>query len=274
MSRSCDALVNRMFRKTMYKENMKTLFYSLTVVAVAGAALYIEGVAQTPFAKTTTAEQTVDMRVSQTLTSAQPLHVVELFTSQGCSSCPSANKFLSTLANNNEEALVLSYGVTYWDYLGWKDTFGKPSFTQRQRDYGKALGAPNIYTPQIVVNGREHSPKYKLKEIKAKRLLADRPTADLVLSPSGILTIKSDVSPGHKLSLVRFSPGVQNVAVQRGENSGRTLSIENVVSDVKTVEWVGHDMHVPSKLKAGETYAALFHLPGSVEIVTAAVLYP
>ena len=64
------------------------------------------------------------------------------------------------------------------------------------------------------------------------------------------------------------------MAVQRGENSGRTLSIENVVSDVKTVEWVGHDMHMPSNLNGGETYAALFHLPDSVEIVTAAVLKP
>lgn len=256
----------------MYKEFMKPIFYSLIVMAVAGGALYIESGAQTALAKTKMADPALDIRTEQTLTSFQPLHVVELFTSQGCSSCPSANKFLSMLAKNNEEALVLSYGVTYWDYLGWKDTFGKPSFTQRQRDYGKALGAPNIYTPQIVVNGRDHSPKYKLKDIKAKRLLAERPSVELDLSPSGLLTIKSDVSPGYKLSIIRFLPGVQNVAVKRGENSGRTLSIENVVSEVKTVEWAGHDMHVPSNLEAGETYAALFQMPDSVEIVTAAVL--
>ena len=69
--------------------------------------------------------------------SMQPISVVELFTSQGCSSCPPANNFVAKLAEDNEK-LVLSYGVTYWDYLGWKDTFGDPEFTKRQRDYGKA----------------------------------------------------------------------------------------------------------------------------------------
>ena len=75
----------------------------------------------------------------------QPRSVVELFTSQGCSSCPPANEFVASLSED-EDKLVLSYGVTYWDYLGWKDTFGDPKFTQRQRSYGKALGATNIYT--------------------------------------------------------------------------------------------------------------------------------
>ena len=80
----------------------------------------------------------------------KPTHVVELFTSQGCSSCPPANRFVTKLSAN-PDTLVLTYGVTYWDYLGWKDTFGDPEFTQRQRDYRDAFGAANIYTPQIIL---------------------------------------------------------------------------------------------------------------------------
>jgi len=77
-----------------------------------------------------------------------PSTVVELFTSQGCSSCPPANEFVGNLSDD-KDVLVLTYGVTYWDYLGWKDTFGDPAFTQRQREYGQAFGIGNVYTPQI-----------------------------------------------------------------------------------------------------------------------------
>jgi len=87
-----------------------------------------------------------------------PSTVVELFTSQGCSSCPPANEFVGRLSED-ENILVLTYGVTYWDYLGWKDTFGDPAFTQRQREYGQAFGIGNVYTPQIVLNGSAHSPQ-------------------------------------------------------------------------------------------------------------------
>jgi len=94
-----------------------------------------------------------------------PERVVELFTSQGCSSCPPANKFASDLAQRDATSLVLSYGVTYWDYLGWEDTFADQSFTARQRQYMKALKTPNIYTPQMIINGTDHSPRYKDAEV-------------------------------------------------------------------------------------------------------------
>jgi len=86
-----------------------------------------------------------------TMRSVYPDRVVELFTSQGCSSCPPANKFASDLAQSDKTSLILSYGVTYWDYLGWEDTFADPTFTKRQRHYMKALQNCKIY-PWIEVS--------------------------------------------------------------------------------------------------------------------------
>src|SRR5271168_1897420 len=79
--------------------------------------------------------------------------VVELFQSQGCSSCPPANANLATIADR-PDLIALSFGVTYWDELGWKDTFAQPKFTARQWDYAHGLHHPNVFTPQVVVDGR------------------------------------------------------------------------------------------------------------------------
>src|SRR5215217_5623425 len=89
--------------------------------------------------------------------SAEPLHiapkaVVELFTSQGCSSCPPADALLTALADR-EDVVALAYHVDYWDYVGWKDTFAQEAYSDRQRAYAKSWGSSRIYTPQIVVNG-------------------------------------------------------------------------------------------------------------------------
>ena len=83
----------------------------------------------------------------------KPLTVVELFQSQGCSDCPPANANVMALSSR-PDLLTLSFGVTYWDYLGWKDTFASPQFTARQWDYAHALHHSEVYTPQVVVNGR------------------------------------------------------------------------------------------------------------------------
>src|SRR5437879_1949909 len=82
-----------------------------------------------------------------------PLQVVELYTSQGCSSCPPADAAVAQLSAR-PEILALSFGVTYWDDLGWKDTFAQKKFTERQWDYAKGLRHANVATPQVVVNGR------------------------------------------------------------------------------------------------------------------------
>ena len=167
----------------------------------------------------------------------QPRSVVELFTSQGCSSCPPANEFVASLAED-EDKLVLSYGVTYWDYLGWKDTFADPKFTQRQRIYGRALGATNIYTPQIVLNGQEHSSRYTRQQVERMRFKDTPPAASLALE-EGSLKLASDAPADAKVVLVQYMPGAQSVDVKRGENYGRTLDLANVVTDVTFLDWDG-----------------------------------
>jgi len=204
--------------------------------------------------------------------SSQPASVVELFTSQGCSSCPPANKFVGKLAEDGDK-LVLSYGVTYWDYLGWKDTFGDPEFTQRQRNYGKALGVANVYTPQIVLNGSAHSPRYSRKDVETMPLPASKPNAKLSSGEKG-LVVTADADADAKLVIVSFMPGEQAVPVKRGENGGRTLKISNVVTDVTPVYWNGGIARTDIKPKDGQAYAALFHDFKTAKIVTAAVYYP
>ena len=204
--------------------------------------------------------------------SGQPVSVVELFTSQGCSSCPPANKFVGKLAEDDDK-LVLSYGVTYWDYLGWKDTFGDAEFTQRQRNYGKALGVANVYTPQIILNGSAHSPRYSRKDVETMPLPETKAEASLKSGDGGLI-VTSKVDENAKLVIVSFMPGEQAVPVKRGENGGRTLKISNVVTDVTPVHWAGNSVQTQIKPKTGEAYAALFHDFETSKVVTAAVYYP
>lgn len=204
--------------------------------------------------------------------SLQPNSVIELFTSQGCSSCPPANKFVGKLAEDKDK-LVLTYGVTYWDYLGWKDTFGAPEFTQRQRDYGKALGTANVYTPQIILNGSAHSPRYSRKDVETMPLPTAKPDAHVSMGDNG-LVVTADTDNEAKLVIVAFTPGEQSVPVKRGENSGRTLRVSNVVTDITPVYWNGGKSQTKIMPKAGQAYAALFHDFETSKIVTAAVYYP
>ena len=108
---------------------------------------------------------------------ARPLTVVELFTSQGCSSCPPANANLAKL-RDRPGVLALSFNVTYWDYLGWKDTFGKPEFTARQRTYEAPLGESGPFTPQVVVNGAADTVGNRLSAIEALIAQMDRDSAE------------------------------------------------------------------------------------------------
>jgi len=202
----------------------------------------------------------------------QPTSVIELFTSQGCSSCPPANKFAAKLAEDDDK-LVLTYGVTYWDYLGWKDTFGDVEFTERQREYGKALGTQNIYTPQLVLNGSAHSPRYSRKDVETMPLSKSKPQAEITVS-GGNLVIRSAADMDAKLVIVSYMPGVQSVNVHRGENGGRTLKLANVVTDVMPAEWDGQLLKTDIKAENGQAYAALFHDPKSAKITTAAVYAP
>ena len=192
---------------------------------------------------------------------SQPERVVELFTSQGCSSCPPANEFVGTLIED-EDTLVLSYGVTYWDYLGWKDTFAKPEFTKRQKLYGRAFDSGNVYTPQIVLNGSAHGPRYTRSDVRSMDLSPSRSAVTLGLSANDYFEFRTDdlkFGPAH-VSLVEYVAGPQSVSVNAGENHGRVLELSNVVTDITPIKWTGRTLVQTDVLpQAGKSYALLIH---------------
>jgi hypothetical protein len=167
--------------------------------------------------------------------------VVELFTSQGCSSCPPANANLAALADR-PDVLALSFGVTYWDYLGWKDTFAQPAFTDRQRAYEGPLGHDGPFTPQIVVDGSADTVGNDRAEIERLIAASHRAPAPKLHLAVNMLTIDAGTMPTHAADvwLVRYDPRIENVPVQRGENEGRTLPHKNVVRSLSRIgEWNG-----------------------------------
>ena len=109
------------------------------------------------------------------------MQVVELYTSQGCSSCPPANAAVAQLANR-PQILALSFGVTYWDDLGWKDTFAQKRFTDRQWDYARGLRHDNVGTPQVVINGRADTVGQSVGEIEGALKRAAMPAGGPVLT--------------------------------------------------------------------------------------------
>ena len=162
--------------------------------------------------------------------------VVELYTSQGCSSCPPADKILAKLADR-EDVIALAFHVDYWDYIGWKDKFADPSFTQRQRNYARVAGARSIYTPQMIVHGKDHVIGAKPMELAdhiSNHRSADSPVS-LRLSRNGDIvriraTSKSRFPGGSTVRVATYSPE-ETVAIKRGENAGRELTYHNVVTE-------------------------------------------
>ena len=175
--------------------------------------------------------------------SAQPaprLAVVELFTSQGCSSCPPADDNVAALSTR-PDVLALSFGVTYWDHLGWKDTFAQPAFTDRQIAYARALHREGPFTPQVVVDGRADvvgNARPEIEQlIRAGRL--DGPSVSL--GPVSV-EVGAGAPPGApaEVWLVRYDPRTVQVPIRAGENTGRTLPIKNVVKSLTRLgDWRG-----------------------------------
>lgn len=169
----------------------------------------------------------------------KPLTVVELFQSQGCSDCPPANANVMALSSR-PDLLTLSFGVTYWDYLGWKDTFASPQYTARQWDYARALHHSEVYTPQVVVNGRADivgRDRAALEALIARETNASAP--EVHIAP-GTVTVGAGARGNDQVWLVRFDPNIENVPIARGENGGLTLPHKNVVKQlVKLGSWDG-----------------------------------
>jgi hypothetical protein len=184
---------------------------------------------------------------------AEPRAVIELFTSQGCSSCPAADKLIGELASD-PNILAMSLAVDIWDYLGWKDTLALAGHTKRQRAYAHARHDREVYTPQVVVNGTTHvlgSDKAAIDHAIARTrktpgLLA-LPVSLTVANGEFVVTVASGSAETGEVWLCPISKTV-TVEIGRGENGGRTITYSNVVRQwIKVGDWSGRGetWHVP-----------------------------
>lgn len=201
-----------------------------------------------------------------------PKAVVELFTSQGCSSCPAADAFLGDLAKR-DDVIALSQHVGYWDYIGWKDPFALHEATDRQREYQRLFNLRYVYTPQMVINGAEQEVGSSIGPVNAKIEKAK----SLVQVPVGI---ERDPKGGVKIAIgaapsaPAFEGGVDasvwllafddrhDTTVKRGENGGRTLVNVHVVRKIAHVgDWTGGALtlaaQVPAKGEPGSDACAV-----------------
>jgi hypothetical protein len=249
---------------------MKRLILSFTGALLALAPVMIAGLA-----------------VADPVAGATPRNkaVVELFTSQGCSSCPPADALLGRLAEE-PELVALSFSVDYWDYLGWRDTLGSPANSERQRNYAKARGDGRVYTPQIVVDGVAHvngaDENAVVDAVKiAERRLADAKVQVSMRAEGDALVIDVGAAPegsDRRTATVwlAIAKEVEKVAVARGENHGRELTYHHPVREFTPIGmWHGEAMTFRLPLKdlktmGGDCMFALLQVENSGPILGAA----
>jgi hypothetical protein len=191
--------------------------------------------------------------------------VVELFTSQGCSSCPPANAYLNELSKRPSDVLALAFHVTYWDYLGWKDPFSLKVATDRQERYGRRFG-DGSYTPEIVVDGSiglvgsyRDDVDYAIAKAKANGTTV----ADVrVVTKDGKASIDVGAGQGAARVLLVGFDREHVTPIGRGENRGRTMAEANVVRSFRSVaEWSGMPIHLDEQLQEGEQVAVILEAP-------------
>ena len=204
-----------------------------------------------------------------------PRAVVELFTSQGCSSCPPADALLADLARQ-PDLVALSFPVNYWDYLGWKDTLAHAEFTERQKAYAQARNDRQVYTPQMVVNGAKScigSDRSKIEQ-SIRDTTGGRnslPVEVQLTEGNGTVTISVSETPdtAQRTAEIWVLPvlSTKTVPIGRGENSGRTITYANVVRGMTRVgEWRGgsatFQVPVDTARARGDGYVVLLQAPG------------
>ena len=214
----------------------------------------------------------------------QPV-VLELFTSQGCSSCPPADAILGQLGKN-PDLVTLSYSVDYWNYLGWHDTLSSSANSERQRDYARGRGDGKVYTPQMVVDGLTHvngsnEAAIEMAMRSAAKSLADvrvpvnmHAEGDTLVVGIGAAPEKSDKRAA--TVWLAIAKKTATVAITRGENSGRTLSYHHPVKELTPVGmWKGEPMTLRLPLKdlkamGGDCLVALLQVENAGPILGAA----
>lgn len=205
--------------------------------------------------------------------------VVELFTSQGCSSCPAADAYLQDLTKR-EDVIALALHVDYWDYIGWPDAFARPEWTERQRDYAKASGQKMIYTPQMVINGQNPVVGNRVKDVEA---LIERHGNVAVVVRLGAVRqgdiakisarVEAENQGPFKVQLIRYLPHAE-VDIARGENAGKRISYVNIVEALDVIgTWDGKEPLALEVPLAGDAPAVIvIQKQGHGPIVAAALV--
>lgn len=227
-------------------------------------------------------EKTAVTSSTATNTAAKNTLVLELFTSQGCSSCPPADKLLGTYTSN-KNVIPLSFHVDYWDRLGWKDPFSSHDYSERQYKYAAALKS-GVFTPQLVINGETQlvgSEGGKIASV-INKMLQQEPQAHLSLEKTEVNNDKIKIllnvtgNIANSLLNIAFIEKKSVTGVGAGENRGATLTEYNVVRDFKTIDTLKKDenslaLNVPSSLQPGNRQLVLFLQQKNDNKITAAI---
>lgn len=201
--------------------------------------------------------------------------VVELFTSQGCSSCPPADALFQGIAER-DDIIAISMHVDYWDYIGWKDEFADPAHAKRQRAYAQAAGRRSIYTPQMIVNGKTDIVGTRPMELSdAIHAYQSMPSLDVGLARQGddivITAGATDAFEGpFVLYMMRYEP-LREARITRGENAGHTLRYANVAEGLTVLgEWDGvTPLNVSVAAPGSQPFVVLVHQGATGPIVGA-----
>ena len=205
--------------------------------------------------------------------------VIELFTSQGCSSCPPADELLAEMAGN-AEVLALAFHVDYWDYLGWKDDLADPAYTLRQKDYAHAIGERMIYTPQAIVNGRARlvgSDAQAVMSAVMHEMNVDPQVEVSANRSGGSLQVtgkaRENLTGPIDVVLVRFVPKV-TVDILHGENAGETITYVNTVTDLISIgTWDGQaPLSVRVPIDGAASAAVLLQAADMGQVLAAALV--
>ncbi len=208
----------------------------------------------------------------------QPV-LVELYTSQGCSSCPPADEFMAHLAKD-PDVIALSLHVDYWDYIGWKDTFGSPQFTNRQKAYARAIGSRTVYTPQMIVDGEgrvEGMDPMTLADLVREHLAKESPVELTIRRVGDDIIIRAVANPplerGARVQMVRYTPE-EKVTIERGENAGKEVTYYNVVTSWQPLaDWPGNaPFEMQAEALGSQPVVVIVQQEGPSEVLAAARL--
>lgn len=249
----------------------------LAHLSLSGVLLVLAGCSASPAPMPESEAKTVAPAPAEPLGDATRPIVVELFQSQGCSSCPPAIANVNAIAERTD-VLALTFAVTSWDRLGWKDTFAAPEYTARQWDYAHAADRGNVFTPQVVVNGETSivgaDPRQLDRALAETRRLTGTPRVD---ASEGMVVIGPGDAPAPANGpatawLVRFDPREHQVAIGSGENGGRTIAHKNVVRElVELGRWDGTEarLRLPHASERGLASAVLVQAGAGGPIIAA-----